>query len=54
MRGPLPKKREECLNDFGMRTLKVKAVLVDFHSEMWKLDMSNAATHNEVAPGKHW
>ena len=31
----------------------MKAVLIDFHTEMWKLGISNAVMHNEVAPGQH-
>ena len=27
----------------------MKVVLVDFHSEMWKLGLSNAVKHNGVA-----
>ena len=50
---PPPKGQEECLNYFGTLAPKVKAVLVDFHTEMWKLGMSNAVMHNEVAPGQH-
>ena len=44
--------QEECLNYFGTLTPKVKAVLVDFHTEMWKLGISDAVMHNEVAPGQ--
>ena len=38
-----------------LRTMapKVKAVLVVFHTEMWKLDMSNIVMHNETASGQH-
>ena len=50
---PPPKGQEECLNYFGTLAPKVKRVLVDFHTEMWKLGMSNAVMHNEVAPGQH-
>ena len=52
MRPPLPKKRGECLSYFGMWTPKVKAVLVNFHTEMWNLGISNAVIHNEVTPGR--
>ena len=35
-------------------TKSVKAFLVDFHTETWKLGgMSNAVMLNEVAPGQH-
>jgi len=50
---PPPKGQEECLNYFGTLAPKIKAVLVDFHTQMWKLGMSNAVMHNEVAPGQH-
>merc|ERR1712136_536801 len=50
---PPPKGQEECLNYFGTLAPKVKRVLGDFHTEMWKLGMSNAVMHNEVAPGQH-
>ena len=52
MRDPLPKKRDECLNYFGMWTPKVKVVLVNFDTEMWKLGISNAVIHNEVTLGR--
>ena len=45
--------QEECPNYFGTLTPKVKAVLVDLHTEMWRLGISNAVMHNEVAPGQH-
>ena len=50
---PPPKGEEECLNYFGTLAPKIKAVLVDFHTQMWRLGMSNAVMHNEVAPGQH-
>ena len=53
VRAPPPKGQEECPNYLGTLAPKVKAVLVDFHTEMWKLRMSNAVMHNEVAPGQH-
>jgi glutamine synthetase len=47
------KGQEECLNYFGTMCPKVKACLVEFHGEMWKLGCSNVVMHNEVAPGQH-
>ena len=48
-----PDGQKKCLNYFGTLAPKVKAVLVHFHTEMWKLGMSNAVMHNEVASGQH-
>ena len=48
-----PDGQEECLYYFGTLAPQVKAVLMVLHTEMWKLGMSNAAMHNEVAPKQH-
>ena len=45
--------QEKCLNYFGTLAPKVKAILVDSHTEMWNFGMSNAVTHNEESPGQH-
>ena len=47
VRAPPLKGQDECPNYLGTLAPKAKAVLVDFHTEMWKLDMSNAVMHNE-------
>ena len=43
----LPKRQEKWLNHFG--TLAVKAVVVDSHTELWRLGMSSAVMHSAVA-----
>ena len=53
VRAPPLKGQDGRPNYLGTLALKVKAVLVDFHTEMWKLDKSNAVMHHEVAPGQH-
>ena len=53
VRAPPLKGQDECLNYFGTLAPKVKAILVYFHTEMWKLGMSTAVVHNEVAPKQH-
>ena len=45
--------QEKCLNYFGTLAPRVKAVLVDSHTEIWNLGMSNAVMHNEESPGQH-
>ena len=53
VRVPHTRKDEECLNFFGTLAPEVRAVIVVFHIEMWKLGgMSNAVLHNEVEPGQ--
>jgi len=38
---------------FGKINPRVKAFLVDFQEEMWKLGVSQVVYHNEVAPAQH-
>ena len=47
VRPPPLKGQDECPNYLGTLAPKVKVVLVDFHVEMWKLDVSDAVMHNE-------
>lgn len=47
-----PKGQEECLNYFSQIQPRVKAFFVEFHERCWKLGISNAVMHNEVAPAQ--
>lgn len=49
---PPVKGQQECLNYFSQIQPRIKAFFIEFHEECWKLGISNAVMHNEVAPAQ--
>lgn len=47
-----PKGQEESLNYFSQIQPRIKQFFVKFHETCWKLGLSNAVMHNEVAPAQ--
>eukprot|EP00397_Hematodinium_sp_SG-2012_P007957 GEMP01008008.1.p1 GENE.GEMP01008008.1~~GEMP01008008.1.p1 ORF type:complete len:713 (+),score=181.67 GEMP01008008.1:87-2225(+) len=47
-----PKGQQESLNYFSQVQPRVKQFFLAFHKECWKLGISNAVMHNEVAPAQ--
>jgi len=47
-----PKGQEECLNYFSQIQPRIKAFFIELHERCWKLGISNAVMHNEVAPAQ--
>jgi len=47
-----PKGQEESLNYFSQIHPRVKQFFLEFHKACWKLGISNAVMHNEVAPAQ--
>jgi len=47
-----PKGQEECLNYFGAIQPRVKKFFDECHEECWRVGISQAVMHNEVAPSQ--